>query len=296
MLPSREAQQCNEQGRDLQEAGQFDEAADAYRRAVALAPDWATPLYNLGLICKHQKMWQQSLDYNRQAAALDPANQPAWWNMGIAATATGNWALARQAWRGFGIALPEGEGPIDFPCGISPIRLNPEGDGEVVWGHRLDPARMVLLSVPLPESGYCWGDTVLNDGAPVGHRQYQGREVPVFNALEILEASECGTFVAQVRLPPDEALIRQLAEIAARQHGAAEDWSSSVKMICRACSEGRPHETHETSLPEGAHQIGIAARDRAHATAILREWETGRKDIHVEWLEAALVRHAAESE
>src|SRR5262249_30184970 len=144
--------------------------------------------------------------------------------------------------------VPDGDGPIDFPCGVGPVRLNPDGNGEVVWGQRLDPARMVLLSVPLPESGFCWSDVVLNDGQPVGTRRYRGRELPVFNALALLQRSPFGTYIARVEMPPDEALIVQLAEIAEGRDGAIEDWSSSIRPMCRACSEGRPHEGHDEEL------------------------------------------------
>jgi hypothetical protein len=274
------------------EAGRLDEAAEAYEQALAIDPDWSTPLYNLGLVRKHQKRWQESLDFNRHAAALDPANEAAWWNMGIAATAVGNWDLARAAWRGFGLeGIPDGDGPIDFPCGVGPVRLNPDDVGEVVWGYRLDPARMVLLSVPLPASGHCWSDIVLNDGAPVGYRRYQGRELPVFDALALLDRSPFGTYAARVEMPPDRELIERLGQAAREHGGAAEDWKTMVRMLCRACSEGRPHDRHEEEpIPEGDHLIGIAARSRDHASEILTAWAAGQASVRVIELHNALLR------
>jgi hypothetical protein len=44
------------------------------------------------------------------------------------------------------------------------VRLNPQSSGEVVCGERLDPARLLILSVPLPESRHRFYDIVLNDG------------------------------------------------------------------------------------------------------------------------------------
>ena len=38
-----------------------------------------------------------ALAYGR-AARLDPEDEAAWWNTGIAATAPGDWAAARRAW------------------------------------------------------------------------------------------------------------------------------------------------------------------------------------------------------
>jgi hypothetical protein len=290
--PSRRAIRLNDQGNAAKDSGRLDDALAAYSQAAQLAPDWSAPLYNLGLVCKLQKRWPESLDYNRRAAALDPRNEAAWWNMGVAATAAGRWDLARAAWRGFGIdGIPNGDGPIDFPCGVGPVRLNPGGDGEVVWARRLCPARMQILSIPLPESGHCWQDVVLNDGEPVGTRRYGGRELPVFNALALLERGPFNTYVARTAMPPDRELIARLSEMATERGGAAEDWSSSLRMICKACSEGRPHEHHGVDLPtDGMHLIGVAARGREHAAEILREWESAREDVRVEWLDDALVR------
>jgi hypothetical protein len=131
---------------------------------------------------------------------------------------------------------------------------------------------------------------VLNDGAPVGYRQVQGKDVPVFNALELLQPSSFGTYVARVKLPPDGDCGSKLTQIADTLDGSAEDWSTSVRMICKACSEGRPHQTHDTEAARDAtdHIIGIAARDHAHATKILTAWTAEMNDVHVLSLEDAL--------
>jgi hypothetical protein len=60
------------------------------------------------------------------------------------------------------------------------VRLNPQSSGEVVWGERLDPARLVILNVPLPESRHRFRDIILNDGAENGTRAVGGIQVPVF--------------------------------------------------------------------------------------------------------------------
>jgi hypothetical protein len=281
---------ANEKALKLQERGRLDEAVEMYKKACRLDPAWSTPHYNLGLLCKRQRQWEESLEHNRRAAALDAKNKAAWWNMGIAATALSRWEAARAAWHGFGIGVPDGEGPIDFPCGYGPIRINPDTEGEVVWAYRLDPARAELASLPFPESGHRWKDVVLNDGAPNGYRQYKGQEVPVFDALQLLEHSPFGTYVAHVKMPDRRDYLGQLAQGAADLEGSAEDWSVSVRVICKACSEGRPHEAHDTQAapPDGVHLIGIAARDRKHATKILSAWESDKDDVHVESLDVAL--------
>src|SRR5258708_15861098 len=257
MTNRKKATDLHRRGMRLQEQGRVEEAIALLREAANLVPGWAAPLYHLGLLFKKQRRWEESLEYNRRATKADPTNQAAWWTLGIAATALSRWPVARAAWRGFGIAVPDGDGPVDLPCGLGPIRLDPNGDAEVVWAQRIDPARAVLESIPFPESGHRWKDVVLNDGEPSGYRRYGKQEVPVLNALGLLEPSAFGTYVARVTLPKQPTYVAQLAELATEQGGSAEDWSTSTRLICRACSEGRPHKAHDTeaAAPDGVHLI-----------------------------------------
>lgn len=274
----------------LQAKGELGAAAELYEAAAVTDRRWDVPLYNLGLLYKQQRNWKLSLKYNQRATELEPTNQPAWWNLGIAATALGRWQVAREAWRGFGVKVPDGTGPVELPCGFGPIRLNPDGEAEVVWAHRLDPARAEIASIPFPESGHRWRDIVLNDGAPVGYRKYDGKDYPVLNAIELLQPSPFGTYVARVHMPENAEYVAKLAETAAQLEGSAEDWSTSIRIVCKACSEGRPHADHDTAAapPDGVHLIGVAARDRQHALKMLNAWEADLDEVHVEALADAL--------
>lgn len=266
----------NERGNACREAGNWQAAVGLYEQAAVLAPKWSSPLYNLGLVYKYQTRWEESRDWNQKAVKLNPKDEAAWWNLGIAATALGDWPTARAAWRGFGMKLPPGDGPLDFPCGFGPVRLNPDGDNvEVVWGNRLCPARMEIRSIPFPESHHRWRDVVLNDGAPVGYRQYKGQEVPVFNALDILQPSEYGTYRVEVEMDYTDELMIELTDLAWDRDGYAENWTHSVRMLCKACSEGRPHEDHDhdAAPPEGVQRVAIAAKGRAAANAIRKAWK-----------------------
>src|SRR5262245_46574056 len=211
MSKRRRAEDLNHRAGELQGRGELEEAIAVYQQAAAADPRWAAPLYNLGLLYKYASRWEESLDCNQQATDRDRENTAAWWNLGIAATALGRWDLARSAWRACEVPVPDGTGPLDFPCGFSPIRPHPDGDAEIVWAHRIDPARAILANIPFPESGHRWRDQVLNDGAPVGYRRYEGREVPVFNALALLVPSPFGTFVARVAMPPERQHLVRLA-------------------------------------------------------------------------------------
>jgi len=282
--PNDVARELNDRGREAAEAGRRDEAIRAYEAAVAADPSCATPLFNLGLLYKHECNWVLSLDFNQRAIVCEPTNEAAVWNLGIAATALGRWGLARRAWRDFGIEIPEGDGPVELPCGTAPIRINPRSDGEVVWGTRIDPARAVLENIPYPESGHGFHDLVLNDGAPNGYRVLNGKEVAVLDELQHLERSEFGTFVAKAILDDLQLQADRLVKIAASLRGAAEDWTSSVRILCKRCSEGRPHSEHDRDnrVPDRNRTIAVAATSSGHADRIVRAWQGEFSGIRIE--------------
>ncbi|HBL30586.1 MAG TPA: hypothetical protein DD490_27440 [Acidobacteria bacterium] len=260
-----------------EERGELAEAERLYKEAIQMAPRWAVAPFNLGLLYKRQRRWRESLEYNRRATKLDATDEAAWWNLGIAATAVGDWSTARAAWRGYGIPIPAGEGPIELPLGPIPIRLDPDGASEVVWCRRLDPARAVIENVPLPASGRRFGDVLLTDGEPRGTRRVQGREVPVFNEIEVLETSLYKTWSA-VAEAEDAAGIEALQDLATERGLAAEDWSA-LRVLCRACSEGRPHahnrdpgSENESGEADGERTVGLAAATAEEARDLLNAW------------------------
>ena len=198
---------------------QLDEAAQLFEQCIRLAPAFWQAWYDLGLIAKWQKRWEESLRFNRRAFELQPDDEAVCWNLGIAATAVHDWEAARAAWREAGIELPAGRGPISGQFGMAPVRLNPDSGAEVVWCDRIDPVRGIILSIPLPESGHRWGDCVLHDGEPKGQRVADGRSYPVFDELERWEASATPTLRVEVtaRTPGDADALVDLFD----EHGLA---------------------------------------------------------------------------
>ncbi len=280
MSEARESSiQHNERGRELARDDRVEEAESMYRRAVEADPSWHVPHYNLALLYKYAGRWTESLDSNRRALELNPDDGAAAWNLGIAATALADWATARFAWRLCGIELPPDEGPIVADFGLVPIRLDPRGRAEVVWARRLDPARARIASIPFPESGHRFGDVVLHDGAAVGERRVRGRTVPVFNALERLEASEYQTFVLWAPHATRDA-IRSLADLAEEDDCVVEDWSSSVRYICAECSEGPalPEHDHRERESDRTLQPAVAARSYDQALRLAQRW-SGRERV-----------------
>jgi len=239
---------------------------ESLSRSVAEHPDDADAWYNLGLAHKYLHDWRASADANRRALEIrSEPGDPAWWNLGIAATALRDWRLARTAWRSFGIdhdELADGDGPIELDWGPTPVRLiMTSGElREVVWGRRVCPARIKIQNIPLPESGHRWGDVVLHDGAPNGERVVDGRAYPVFDELERWGPSEIATLECMVRCASDDD-VDALIDAFRVERFDAEDWSTNVRTLCKACSEGVPEAVHDHRFPAGEeeHVVGIAA-------------------------------------
>jgi hypothetical protein len=186
-----------------------------------------------------------------------------------------DWSTARTAWRGLNIDVGPGDGAPDADLGPAPIRLNAESDGggEVVWGTRIDPCRARIDSVPLPESGHRWGDIVLHDVVPRGERMFHGRALSVFDELERMEPSSAPTHVGEIAWasPEDEDALH--AELAAR-HLGGEDWTTSIHMICAACSlaDAQPHEHGGVETTQVAVHRWAFAGDTLEVTEALRSW------------------------
>jgi hypothetical protein len=156
--------------------------------------------------------------------------------------------------------------------GITPIRINPYEEAEVVWCQRIDPARAVIDCVPLPQSDHRFGDMLLHDGAPNGYRKSGGKEFPVFDEIQLLTPSDFGTFEIIVN-GAGEQDVEMLSLLAHDLGLAAEDWSSNLRMICKACSEGSvtSKHTHDPDLTT-YRRIGFAALSEIQARDILRGW------------------------
>ena len=264
-----------QKAREDEAAGENDQAIEIYQELIEKLPSWSVPHYNLGLIYKYQSDWELSLQHNQKATELDPTDQAAIWNSGIAATALGKWRTARLAWKAFGIEMEISDEAINMEIGLTPVRINPNTDAEVVWCHRICPARTVIESIPFPESGKRYGDVLLNDGAPVGYRMVGERQLPVFNELQLLEKSTYKTYVADIKVV-EESQMEQLVQMLNLNKIPNENWTTNTAVICKECSEGIPHE-HKAGEPieqefTGVYWIGVAANDKQKVESILEEW------------------------
>src|SRR5262245_5269957 len=98
-------------------------AAALYERLATSAPDddprVAAWWYDAALAEKFLRNWAEAHRLGIHAAAHSERGQqdPAFWNLGIAATIQRDWPTARGAWEGYGIELPPGDGPIEGDFG-----------------------------------------------------------------------------------------------------------------------------------------------------------------------------------
>src|SRR3984893_3381946 len=285
---NKRADELHEAGMELSDAGDEDGAIQQYLKALLVDPDRPSTLYNLGLIYKYRREWQTSFGYNQRARELRPDDEATLWNLAIAATALQDWRTARNVWQTLKIILETGEGPIDENFGDTPVRLNADESTdartEVVWARRLCLVRARILNIPAGATGFRHGDVVLHDGAAVGYRlNAEGQEAPVFNVLELFEPSRFSTFEASVEVDGPEDI--EALDQACDQAGVAfEHWTASIRHLCRACSEGRPHEGHDHELKEShswerIHRVGFAAQGEGSLTAVLKGWAGRRRRV-----------------
>ncbi|MFU8871203.1 hypothetical protein [Micromonospora sp. SL4-19] len=233
-------------------------AGELWERLVRRYPDIPaaeTWWYNAALAHKFLRNWAKAYELGREAAARARrgTEDPAFWNLGIAATIMEDWATARDAWRGYGLTVPDGDGEIVTDFGATPVRL--EG-GEVVWARRLCPARAQVLNVPTPHSGRRFGEVVVHDGAPNGEREVDGQIFPVFDELLLFRASELPTTAVEVVAGTPED-VRALATLF-DEHGYAAEPASGARVICACCSEGSVTQDRDHQVA-GGQRVHLAA-------------------------------------
>lgn len=273
-LDKKRAQKTHEEAQSLNAAGLEDQAIEKYKEAIALDLGKSESYYNIGLIYKYRNDWKQSFEFNKKAYEIDSEDEAARWNFAIAATALRDWKTARRLWKDNGIELDDKEGAINLDFGITPVRLNADSNGEVVWARRIDPVRAKIDNIPLPESGFCRADIVLHDGAAVGYRMHGEHECPVFNVLELFDISELSTFMLLINLP-EKLDVESLSNAFDGAGIEMEDWTSNVQMLCKACSEGVPHSDHDRENNDvwvSERKIGVAAASKEEIEKILHHW------------------------
>ncbi len=280
------------------DVGDVARAHQLAEEVTTLAPHWYVGWFDAALLAKARGDWAMAMVRNLRAMELfdDEAAQrfdgvnPAAWNLGIAATALGDWAMARRAWRTYGLGeFPDSDEPLDHDLGTTPVRINPDrpalphqvmvehGSTEVVWCWRRSPAHAVVASVPLPESGHRFRDRLLHDGAPSGTRRLADQDVPVFDELMLLESSGLPTWQAVVTgAGPDD--LEALSDLVGSRGLGLDDWSR-ITPLCSDCSHGTPDETHRHEAPAPEEQLLGCAGEEDELRACFEEWGATRDGV-----------------
>ncbi len=254
------------------EAEDWDSAADLLEAAAREhpdGPDGAALWFDAALVQKFRRDWPQAYALGKEAAARARRGQedPAFWNLGIAATILRDWATARDAWNGYGVELPDGDGEIVEDFGMTAIRIATPDGQEVVWAERLCPARARVLSVPF-DPARRFGEVVVHDGAPNGERVVDGRRYPVFDELARFEESDLATLSVTVTAAAPDDVDALLSAFQERDLGA-EVLGSGV-LLCKCCSQSS-HPV-QRSLPEAGPQTVLLAAPADEASGLLDAW------------------------
>lgn len=241
--------------------------------------------FDAALTYKFLGDWPKAYSLGKQAAARATVGQqdPAFWNLGIAATVRRDWATARNCWRDYGIAMPDGEGEIVADFGSACVRIETSMGHEVVWVHRLCPTRARILSVPFDASRR-FGEVTLHDGAPNAERTYEGNTYPVFDEIMLFEPSELATLAVTVTAPGTEDFDALSAAFTERDLGAEN--AGSGRPLCACCSESA--QTIDRFVSTGRQTMLLAA-EQAQARTLLEAWRLERPE-HRRWENLHLVR------
>lgn len=270
-----------ERAGDAWRAKDWTSASRLYEQLAIKAPqdrrvaEW---WYDAALAHKFLRDWPQAYRVGIQAAAQAKRNvqDPAFWNLGIAATIQRDWNTAREAWKGFGIEIPPGDGPINENFGMACVRLN---TAEVVWVRRLCPTRARVLTVPFDVSRR-FGEVIVHDGEPKGDRVVGDRTYRVFDELVLFEPSDLPTLAVTVTAatPHDMDALADALE----SRGFGFEPLANCEVICRCCSEG---SLEQTIRPLSGSQACLIAAPIDDARGLLDAWRSPAtrdwRDLHL---------------
>ncbi len=252
-----------------QQAWEDDDLAQAeqhFLAALAIDEQDAGSHYELALLYKNMEPsnWAKAQQHNARALALNPSDEAAAWNLGLAATANRDWATAAAAWTAFGEPATAEQLAQAQPGAEIAIRIRLDKQQEVIFGHRLDPARALVTGIPLPDLGIGHGDILLLDAVPRGAREKNGISYPVYEVLERWQAGTPATYVLEAEVP-DEAAQDTLFKLAAEHQLPVADFDFNV--------------ASEAPKWLVVRQYGVAADEDQPVADLIAAWLTARSDV-----------------
>lgn len=133
----------NDYGNLLQLAGRFEEAEQAYRRALELAPERISPRFNLGLLLQRGGRWREALAEYQSVLAREPDHAWAHYQIGSLYEAQGDDRRAIR-WYGRAFALEPRLAFAEYNPGVIENRLVDEA---MLLGYRAEQARPLAPQV-----------------------------------------------------------------------------------------------------------------------------------------------------
>lgn len=264
--PSGPQQVLFEQARQYEAAQDPYNAVKLYKRVAREAPQWAAPYLRLGHIYKYRREWKPTLYYHKKAIALEVANQQAWWNMGLAATALGKLRQARRVWDKFGWSRLEQV----YPRPVS-VRLQFQNQFEVLWVQPISPCMGYIRSIPQPISGRRYGDLVLVDNIVRGYHTNGLHRLPIYDELGMKKCGHYGAFSCLLQ-QAGEGDVRLLQQLCQEQNLGFEVWSNAAQAATIRPSKGKP-EYYAFNVDDASQLlVAIAARRQAEALSVLKNW------------------------
>jgi tetratricopeptide (TPR) repeat protein len=179
------------------------EAWEAFERGLALGPGNPEAWYDAGLGHKYAGRFEAGVLACRTALEGMPWHEGAWWNLGLCATGAGDVASGVEAWRHLGLQARPGEAGRARVEGLGRVQVRLSSGGPVaqgglappgarfeyesVWVEAHSPCHGVLLTAPVRTLALAVGTVLLWDVAPLSVSEVEGRRIPCFPLLAVLD-------------------------------------------------------------------------------------------------------------
>lgn len=272
---TRIAEQLYRQMVDYDRGGDVYNAVKVGRRLARLMPDWSAPFAYLGGIYKSRKEWKPVLHYCNKALDHNPLDDTVWNNLALAATALQEWDTARRAWNQLGFSFKDSEETLELDLGMVPARLNPKTKPEVIEARRIDPARAYIESIPQPSSERRYKDLILLDTQPQGSYFLNGKNLKVYEELQVLKSSSFKSFAVILHTSSLKD-IGTLAALCLQKDLGFDNWSNAVRFLQPGLHQ-KISDYFEPSifgnLQRDEFLVAIASRQPKEVVAVLKDWE-----------------------
>jgi tetratricopeptide (TPR) repeat protein len=248
---------------------EHEPALEHLKKAVELCPQRGGFWFNLGLLHKTKLELAEALDAFERAHSLVGAEKPVLWNLAICATGTGQGERAVRALRALGHDAKLSDTGMPYVDGLPPVqvRVATVGSGhatseqvpdrsvtfELLWVTPLSPCHGVVSSAAFRVASVDYGDVVLWDAVPIGIAEIEGRPVPRFPILAVLQAGGEHRFryVALQQKAGDIQAFGEQLPAGTRLFVHAE----RIEHLCARCASGEHMQKHKHEKPEAHHVV-----------------------------------------